>query len=1080
MRVRVSLAAIASLFITGSLWAQGRGAAPPAGPPPNASTDPLLRGFEFRSIGPATMMGRIDDIAGSDKDPLTMYIGFATGGLWKSTDGGNHWKSQFDNMENESIGAIAIAPSDPNVVYVGKGEANSRQSSSIGDGVWGTTDGGAHWNYLGLKETQSIGRIVVDPTDPKIVYVAAAGHLFGPNEERGLYKSVDGGKNWSKVKYIDPDTGFVDVAIDFSNPKILYASSYQRRRTWWGFNGGGPGCGLWKTVDAGKTWTKLEGPGWPKPKDGVYGRIAVSVFRANPKIVYAQVEAGAKAGTGAGTADDGGPQRGGRGGFGGNTETAAPGDAPAAGAAGGQGGGGGGGNGRAGRGGPPPPPDPNASGVFRSEDGGATWTYMSNQNQRPMYFSQIRVDPVNDKKLFVGGTPAQMSLDGGKTWQGLQASHTDYHAFWINPKDPRIVAVGHDGGMDMSMDGGFTWDFHNDIAVGQFYQVSADMRRPYVVCGGLQDNNAWCGPSAMRSTTGPVNTDWFQVAGGDGFYTRQDPTDWAIVYAESQDGNMTRHDLRAGTQKSIRPNAGQGRGAAAAAAAAETPTPAPGAASAGGTGPGTEAPAAAGRGGGGGGRGGPPNVINAPKDVDAFRFYWNAPIEISPHNPAVIYMASQYFFKSTNRGDTWTMNTKDLSKNINRWSPEMPIMNVAGDKPMAEKHDGYAASSTATQVRESPSRPGVIWVGTEDGNLQLSLDGGDTFTEIYGNITGAPKAGKGYTHIARIEPSHFDPGTAYVAIDHHRYDDWKPYLFKTTDFGKTWTSVVGNLPQNGNVNALREDYDNPNLLFCGTEFGLYVTLDGGKEWKKFMTGLPSVRVDDILIHPRDRDLIVATHGRSIWIADDISPLEQLKPAATTQEAVLFEPRPAIQWKNDAQAQRHATNRDFKGTNPQGGTAIHVLAKSDLGKGKVEFLQNNQVISTMDVEVKAGMNHFQWPMAKVPVAGQTQQAGGGRRGGGRGAGAAGAAGAGGADAATAGEAQPAGNPEAAGQGGGGGGRGRGGVTGVPFVRGGGGGGGFGGGGGLPVDPGTYMVRLTVGSQTLTSSVDVMEDIWMRPQ
>ena len=342
MRVRVSLAAIASLFITSSLWAQGRGPAAPAGPPPNATTDPLLRGFEFRSIGPATMMGRIDDIAGSDKDPLIMYMGFATGGLWKSTDGGNHWKSQFDNMENESVGAVAIAPSDPNVVYVGKGEANSRQSSSVGDGVWGTTDGGEHWNYLGLKETQSIGRIVVDPTDPKIVYVAAAGHLFGPNEERGLYKSTDGGKNWAKVKYIDPDTGFVDVAIDFSNPKILYASSYQRRRTWWGFNGGGPGCGLWKTVDAGKTWTKLEGPGWPKPKDGIYGRIAVSVFRANPKILYAQIEAGAKAGTGAGTADDGGPQRGGRGGGGGNTETATPGDAPAAGAAGGQGGGGGG------------------------------------------------------------------------------------------------------------------------------------------------------------------------------------------------------------------------------------------------------------------------------------------------------------------------------------------------------------------------------------------------------------------------------------------------------------------------------------------------------------------------------------------------------------------------------------------------------------------------------------------------------------------------------------------------------------------------------------------------------------------
>src|SRR5947209_10480720 len=294
MRIRSGAFAIAlSIVGAASISAQGRGAAPPAGPPPNQSTDPLLRGFEFRSIGPATMMGRIDDIAGSEKDPMIMYVGFATGGLWKSTDGGNHWKSIFDNMANESIGAIGIAPSDPDVVYVGTGEANNRQSSSIGDGVWGTTDGGKTWTHLGLEDTQAIGRVVVDPTDPKTVYVAAGGHLFGPNAERGLFKSSDGGKTWKKSKYIDPDTGFTDVAIDPSNPKILYAASYQRRRTWWGFNGGGPGSGLWKETEAGNTWTKLEGAGWPKPKDGIYGRIAISVFRANPKIVYAQVEAGA-------------------------------------------------------------------------------------------------------------------------------------------------------------------------------------------------------------------------------------------------------------------------------------------------------------------------------------------------------------------------------------------------------------------------------------------------------------------------------------------------------------------------------------------------------------------------------------------------------------------------------------------------------------------------------------------------------------------------------------------------------------------------------------------------------------------
>jgi len=1043
----------------------------------------MLRGFEFRSIGPATMMGRVDDIEGSEKDPMIIYVGFATGGLWKSHDGGSHWESMFDNMANESIGAIGIAPSDPNIVYVGTGEANNRQSASIGDGMWGTTDGGKTWKHLGLDHTQSIGRIAVDPTNPNIVYVAVVGHLFGPNEERGLYKTTDGGKTWKKAKYIDADTGFNDVAVDPQNPKIVYATSYMRRRTWWGFNGGGANSALWKSTDSGENWTKLEGAGWPKPKDGIYGRIAISIFRAKPSIIYAQVEAGASAGTGGGTTAEGGPSRGGRGAAANESAAAeAAGGAGSRGApaeAGGRGAGGGGGGGR--RGGlPSGPPDPNKSGVFRSEDGGKTWTFMSNQDQRPMYFSQIRVDPVNDKKIFVGGNPAEMSLDGGKTWQPVEGSHTDYHAFWINPKEPRIVWVGHDGGLDSSADGGFTWDYHNDIAVGQFYQVSADMRRPYVVCGGLQDNNAWCGPSAMRSNTGPVNTDWYTVAGGDGFYTRQDPADWAIVYAESQDGNMSRHDLRAGTQKSIRPNAGQqGRGGTqpAAETAAGTTTNVSTVAPAGAGAPSGPAAGAASNeaGGGRGGRGGPPNLLNAPPNIEPFRFYWNAPIEISPHNPATIYMAGQYFFKSNNRGDTWWMNPHDLSKNVNRWAPDMSIMGVPGDKPMAEKHDGYASSSTATQVRESPSRPGIIWVGTEDGNLQVSRDGGENFTNVIGNIAGAPK---GYTHISRIEPSHFDPGTAYVAIDNHRNDDWKPYLFKTTDYGQTWTNVVGTLPSLGNINALREDYENPDLLFVGTEFGLFVTLDGGKEWKKFMTGLPTVRVDDILIHPRDRDLILATHGRSIMIADDITPLEHLH-AAAGKDVVLFEPRPAIEWKNDPQAQRHATNRDFKGTNPQGGTAIDIWANSDMGAGKVEFLQGAKIVSTMDVQIKAGMNRFQWNMREPAAAGA--EGGGGRRGRGQGQGQEQQAGAQGATAPAAGA--EAANAEQAG--GGRGGRGGLGNT-VPFVaagRAGGGGGGFGGFGaamGSLVEPGTYMVKLTVGSQTFTTSVTVLEDVWMRPQ
>ena len=444
-----------------------------------------------------------------------------------------------------------------------------------------------------------------------------------------------------------------------------------------------------------------------------------------------------------------------------------------------------------------------------------------------------------------------------------------------------------------------------------------------------------------------------------------------------------------------------------------------------------------------------------------------------------MYIAAQYVFRSTNRGDTWTMNAKDLTKNVDRFS--IPIMGVAGNAPMASKHDGYGENSVITQIRESPSRSGVLWVGTDDGNLQVSQDAGVSFTNVYDNISGAPK---GYVQISRIEPSHFDAGTAYVALDNHRNDDWKPYLFKTTDFGKSWTNVTSNLPAKGNVNAVREDLDNPNLLFVGTEFALFASVDGGKDWKKFMTGLPSVRVDDLLIHPRDRDLIVATHGRSIFIADDITPLEQMASAPGTT-LKLFDPRPAVQWKNDTEGMRRVTGRQFRGTNPQGGTALTFWAQSDMSDAKLEILENGQVIRTIAAPARAGMNRIQWDMRRDPAANTGGRGGGG--GGGRGAGPGGGGGGRGAEppaqvSPTAPQPQPAVVGGAGGQTPGGGGRGGGAGTGVPFVAvGGGGGGGFGGGGGgggALVDPGTYLVRLTAGGQTLTTSVGVLEDIWMK--
>ena len=955
-------ATVASTGLPCPVHAQGRAGAARTATPVNQSADPVLRPFTFRPIGPAVMMGRVDDITGPDNDVMVMYAGFATGGVWKTQDGGAHWRPVFDQQPNQSIGAIGVAATNADIVYVGTGEANNRQSSTIGDGMWGSTDGGEHWTHLGLEKTQTIGRIVVDPTNPNVVYVAAVGHLFGPNEERGLYKTTDGGKTWKKVKYVDENTGFTDVAIDPVNPKVLYAASYERRRTWFGFNGAGPGSALWKTTDAGATWKKLEGPGWPKPKDGAYGRMAIAIFRARPSTLYVQVEAGISAALNSATMADGTLWTGGiNSSMPGGTETASR---------------------------PGAPQDPNASGVFRSDDGGATWKFASNQNQRPLYFSRIVVDPVSADKVIVGGESAEISLDGAKTWQTLQGSHADYHAIWISPKDPRIVAVGNDGGINTSNNGGVTWLLHNTIGpLGQFYHLSADMRRPYWVCGGLQDNNSWCGPSALRSAGGPSNADWFTVAGGDGYYTRQDPTDWATVYGGSQWGQVDRVDLRDGTAKPVSPVAP-----------------------------------------GGGGRGGMANVINAPATITNknLRYHSNSPFVMSPHNPAELYAGAQYFFKSADRGDSWWVNPNDLTKQLNRFGPDFSILGVPGNAPMEEKNDGISTNSDITMIAESPARPGVIWVGTDDGNLQLSMDGGEHFTNVAANITGAPK---GYVYVNRIEPSHFEPGTCYVGLDNHRNDDWKPYLFKTTDYGKTWTSVSSNLPVMGPITAIAEDVENPDLLFVGTEWSLFVTLDGGRSWRKFMNGVPNVPVYDLLIHPRDRDLIIATHGRSLWIADDITALEQFGRVGD-KDLVLFDPRPAVEWQN-RYADFRSTEQDWRGENPQGGSTISVYSKAERGPGKLEFLERGQVVSTMDVTVVAGMNRYQWNMQRVAVAG-----GGGR--------------------------------------GGRGGRGRGGdgSGGVPFVA-----GGRGGGGSL-VAPGAYTVRLTVGDTKLETSVVVRADIWMQ--
>src|SRR5947208_578028 len=509
----------------------------PTPTPVNWSGDPMLKRFILRGIGPASMGGRIDDIACVDNNSYTCYIGAATGGVWKTTNNGTTFTPIFDTYSTASIGDIAIAPSNPDIVWVGTGEANNRQSASFGDGIYKSTDAGKTFAKMGLADSQTISRIVIDPKDPNVVYVAVLGHLFGPNKERGIYKTNDGGKTWNQAKIIDEDTGFTDLVMDRSDSKTLYAASYQRRRTSFGFNGGGPGSGIWKTVDAGKTWKKLEGAGLP---EGLLGRIGLDVSRSNPNVVYAQMEVGASVGTGgedplAGqTAPSPSPSP--------SESAGAPSATPAASPT-------------------PTPLDPKKSGVWRSDDKGRTWRIVSNEDNRPMYYSQLRVDPGNPENVFVGGLNFSKSTDGGKKFTSLQPgiAHSDHHAIWIDPKNGNHILIGNDGGLDVTYDQGATWEFVNTIPAAQFYAVAADMRKPYYVYGGLQDNGSWGGPSQTRSQAGITNADWYRTGGGDGFYSQADPTDYNIVYSESQNGSMSRLDLRTGRSVSIRPRAAPAR-----------------------------------------------------------------------------------------------------------------------------------------------------------------------------------------------------------------------------------------------------------------------------------------------------------------------------------------------------------------------------------------------------------------------------------------------------------------------------------------------------------------------------------------
>jgi photosystem II stability/assembly factor-like uncharacterized protein len=913
-----------------------------------------LKNLKFRSIGPAAMGGRVDDFAVVESDPRIIYVGAAAGGIFKTVNGGQTWQAIFEDQPNPSIGDLALAPSNPSILYVGTGEPNNRQSSSWGNGVYKSMDGGATFTHLGLGETHHIGRIVVHPSDPNTVYVAAMGDLWGPNKERGVYKSTDGGATWTHTLAINEDTGVSDIAIDPQSPNILYAAAYQRRRTVFGYNGGGPGSGLYRSTDGGSHWMKLGTGGIGKglPATGDVGRCALDIYRKNTNIVYALVEHGTQ------------------------------------------------------------------GGVYRSEDKGATWTRMSETNPRPSYFSQIRIDPNNDQKIWMGGVNIYMSEDGGRTFvqTRFRGVHSDVHAIWIDPANSDHLLSGNDGGVWVTEDSGRNWRHINNIALAQFYEVAFDYQKPYHVCGGLQDNYSWCGPSSTMQQLGIGNEDWFTVQGGDGFYNRIDPSDPNIIYAESQDGNLSRRDLRTSESKPIRPQEDNDQ---------------------------------------------------APR----YRFQWNSPLLISPHDPKTIYYGGNHLFKSTDRGDTWQRLGEDLTTGADR--DKMTILGKVVDRNTLSRHDGVVAWPCITAIAESPVKAGVLWVGTDDGNVQVTRDGGKSWSNVVSHIQGAPKGG----YVSRIEPSYKEEGTAYVTFDNHRSADYGIYIFRTTNHGDSFTKITNGIPpETGTVHVVREDPANANLLFAGTEFGMFVTFDRGANWHKMKNGLPTVPVFDVQIHPRDHDLIVATHGRSIWIMDDISALEQINEQVLTSDLKLFNARPAIEWKM-------ANYRGFTGTsqffspNAPNGVVLDYYTKA-AGPVRVTVTdKSGKQVRQLNARVEAGaINRTTWDMrydAPVPpVGGATAGAGGGGGRGGRGGAGGGAVGAGGPPAGGAEGAAPSGEGGAelqaefgaaggAGGGGGGGGGGRG------FF-------GAGGGRGTLVDPGEYTVTISAAGKTDSRTVVVEED------
>ncbi|MBL8982382.1 MAG: hypothetical protein JNL26_09355 [Gemmatimonadetes bacterium] len=872
-------------------------------------------GLRWRSIGPVNMAGRVTDVEAEPGSSKVFYVAGATGGLWKTVNAGNTFFPLWERGPIASIGDIAIAPSNPKVIWVGTGEEDSRNSVAPGWGVYKSVDGGITWQSVGLEKTQHIGKIIIHPTDPNTVWVAALGALWATNPERGLYKTTDGGRTWKQTKFISDRAGFVDLIIDPRDPNVLYASSWERIRKAHYLKSGGPGSALWKSTDGGTTWNEVKGGGFPATTKG---RISLALAASRPNVVYAMVEADSV--------------RGAR-------------------------------------------PQMLLSGLYRSEDAGKTWSWQSTTNNRPFYFSQIRVDPSNPNRVYRMAVDFNVSEDGGRSWRlGMMGIHEDYHAMWIDPADPAHFVIGGDAGIFQTYDRGGSYDAINNMAMGQFYGISYDYQVPYRVCGGLQDNGTSCGLS--RRGNAPLQmTDWVAIFAADGLQTAQDPINPDYVYYESQGGNISRRNVATGEVVSVR---------------ARTVTR-------------TQFGQAIARIRGDGSR---PLTPAQEKSIDsirsemrrqladpnvATRWNWNTPFILSRHNPDVFYSGAEKLFRSVKKGVDPVAISPDLStrsESVIRITTGFDSLgNPAADATGGITRDATGAEENATIVTigESPIRAGLLVVGTNDGKVWLTRNDGATWEDLSGRFPGLPAG----THVSKVEPGAHDTATVFVSFDNHRDNDFTPYVYVSTDFGRSFRSIAAGIPTDrpNSVYVVRQDPVNARLIYIGTELGVYASLDAGQSWFALDANLPTVPVYDLQVHPRDRELIAGTHGRAIQILD-VAPLQQMSTTVLAKALHLFEPAVALQYGERPVGSEPRAHRMWRGDRTPPGATITYRLNAPLAQAPRVLVINaaGDTIVRLTGTNTTGLNNVTWNLMMGTGGGF---GGGGGGGGGRGTAVAGA-------------------------------------------------------------------------------------------